>query len=280
MRVRRALRPWRSVVFVRAAACARRPSIRRVRRRRHRSVRAASASVAPVVMTSSTSAMRAPCTGRARRTRREHCGGVPPTAAPSAAARRRSAPSGAASGSPVPRATRTAISRAWLKPRSRWRAAASGRATMRSGRSRPHPTRERGAHGGGERGAGPLGERDPAAVLDALEQSIDRKRVGECGDGARRTAVGARGTRRMRRPPAEGSAQTGHAAATRGSASRAGAHSRSPSVRRDAELAALREQQTRDGRSARATPRAAPQSNDSAFVFDKNRTSLDTRRRL
>jgi len=113
-----------------------------------------------------------------------------------------------------------------------------------------HPARERGAHGGRERGAGPLRERDAAAVLDALEQSIDRKRIGERGNGA-----GVRRRERETRPACAVPCRRERADRTRrvdpGQRVRAGVTQQGAGGASDAELAALREQQTQDGRSAR-----------------------------
>ena len=130
-----------------------------------RSAVAAAATVAPVVMTSSTSANRLPLTSPVQanapatlRARSDHA-----SAACASPWRRRS--SGAASGSPSVVATRRASSCAWLNPRARCRAGASGIAHTAWGL--------RSAAGGGQRRgdcrrefrAGVVGQRDAATVL-------------------------------------------------------------------------------------------------------------------
>ncbi len=148
------------------------------------SVRDASASVAPVVMTSSTRAMRAPRTGartanaprtfavafRPRQRRLRRPGGDPRE-------RRRERQPGAAGDARRDLARLVEAALALARRRER-----QGDDAIRPVAA--DPARERGAHGRGERGAGPVASAMPAAVLDALEQSIDRKRIGERGNGA------------------------------------------------------------------------------------------------
>ena len=213
---------------------------------------------------SSSRRRRARCALRAHptrpRTRRGHFAGAPPTAAWPAADRRQRARADRRAAGRCRAATWTAISRAWLKPRSRWRLRRERQRhdALRALASRS--TGERDAHGRGERRPGPFGERNPAAVFDALEQAVSRKGVGERPRPSRRTAAGARGRHRRPRRRAEGSAQTGHAAAIRGSDAAHAAHnSASPAcARRTSSQRCGRARRSERARLDQPARRAAP----------------------
>ena len=111
---------------------------------------------------------------------------------------------------------------------------------MRSGRFADGPRGERGARGLGERRAGPVGKRDPSSVLDPLQQAVHRECVDERRDRRRVRWRIARQAPQVA-PSCEGNAQTGQAAATRGSPAAHASHSRRSVGACDAQLAALRQ---------------------------------------
>ena len=73
----------------------------------------------------------------------------------------------------VARATRRAISLAWLKPRSRCRAGESGSATRASGGGRARRSMRGDQRASAER----LGQSEPAAVLERVHQPVERERI-------------------------------------------------------------------------------------------------------
>ena len=184
------------------------------------------------------------------------------------------------------RATRRAISRAWLKPRSRWRAGASGSATSASGR-RALPRRVRRARD--QRRGERLGEREPAAVLECVQQAVDRKRVdAKAAIVARTAAAGARHAPQAATVGA-GSAQTRARGRQARQCRAARGAQRARRRWRCAERARLRQrapQQRADRRAARVASQCAARdaalSNFNAAKFDKLGSSTlrrDTRSR-
>ncbi len=201
--------------------------------------------------------------------------------------------SGIASGSAVAARDARAISRAWLKPRSRWRAAASGSATTRRG---AHSTcaGERRRDARRERCRCPIREREPAAVLELLQQAVDRERVDKRRDRGRerrrmrearaadRAARAGQRTHRASRPAA---AEAPRCTRTHSSASPAEARTaRSVAATRDG-----RRERTGRTRAAQARGATGPTrsratafalSNVSASGFDKARPPSTLRLRI
>ena len=229
------------------AASARRPSTRRRRHRRD----AARGSPRRASRRSSARRRRARCARRARRRRRRTRRGRWSRARFHASAAWGTAPpvrtSGADSGSATAAATRAAISRAWLKPRSRWRAGESGSATTRSGCASGCRAASERSDRGRERRSGPVGKREAAPVLELDQQPVGRKRVDERRDRARPR-------RRMRETGAAdaavraGRAQVGHAAVDPGNCGRAGRAEQRGAGVGHAQRAPLRQCQAREAR--------------------------------
>ena len=259
---------------LRAAACARRPSIRRAAApaatQRARRLGERGAGGHDVVDERDARAAH----GRAaRRTRRGRCAARsrPRQRRPAADPRRRARAAPRAAARCASRRGRRSR-RAWLKPRSRCR---DGRERQRddavAGARRVRPARATRAPR--RRARRPPIRRArcrPPYLMRWSRRSIG-KRVGEAPRSSRRTAAGARGTRRRSRLPPTAARRPGHAAAMRGSERSHAAHSSAPPVRAthssqrcgSARRAAARSPTRRD----HARDRAALQSNDSAFAI-------------
>ena len=167
------------------------------------------ASVAPVVITSSTMRDAPPPTRQIRGERVAHVlRARPPTAARPAPACRVCAAVRRSCGTPVIRATRRAISARLVEAAF---ALAGRRERQRDQHVGPRRPRRTPLQRVSQSAAAKVGVRQPAAILECVQQPVDRKRVDECGERVPRTAAACEAHAPQTEPAGCGSAHSGHA---------------------------------------------------------------------